>query len=76
MKNLKLKIYLDVFINYFLKILDWKLEQNPVSGFLSLLRNVLHRHSNNIDQLMQGSNIAIIGILMQKVISIPILTFL
>ena len=46
---------------------DWKLEQNPVSGFLSLLRNVLHRHANNTEQLLQGSNIAIIGSLMQKV---------
>ena len=46
---------------------DWKLEQNPVSGFLSLLRNVLHHHSNNTEQLVRGSNIAIIGSLMQKV---------
>ncbi|XP_046650912.1 neurobeachin-like protein 1 isoform X2 [Daphnia pulicaria] len=46
---------------------DWKLEQNPVSGFLSLLRNVLHHHSTNTDQLVRGSNIAIIGSLMQKV---------
>ena len=46
---------------------DWKLEQNPVSGFLSLLRNVLHRHTDNTEQLLQGSNIAVIGHLMQKV---------
>ena len=46
---------------------DWKLEQNPVSGFLSLLRNVLHRHRRNTEQLLEGSNIAIIGSLMQKV---------
>ncbi|KAI9560727.1 putative neurobeachin-like protein 1-like isoform X3 [Daphnia sinensis] len=46
---------------------DWKLEQNPVSGFLSLLRNVLHHHSTNTDQLVRGANIAIIGSLMQKV---------
>lgn len=46
---------------------DWKLEQNPVSGFLSLLRNVLHRHPRNTEQLLEGSNIAIIGSLMQKV---------
>ena len=44
-------------IRYF--CLDWKLEQNPVSGFLSLLRNVLHHHSNNTEQLVRGSNIAI-----------------
>ena len=48
---------------------DWKLEQNPVSGFLSLLRNVLHRHPRNTEQLLEGSNIAIIGSLMQKVMS-------
>ena len=47
--------------------IDWKLEQNPVSGFLSLLRNVLHRHPRNTEQLLEGSNIAIIGSLMQKV---------
>ena len=58
--------YCRIFTPHF-SFLDWKLEQNPVSGFLSLLRNVLHRHPYNTEQLQRGSNIAIVGSLMHKV---------
>jgi hypothetical protein len=67
MESVYLKFFFE-FSRLFFPFLDWKLEQNPVSGFLSLLRNVLHRHPYNTEQLQRGSNIAIIGSLMQKVL--------
>ena len=45
---------------------DWKLEQNPVSGFLTLVRNLVTNHTVNTEQLMRGGGIPIIGSLLQK----------
>ena len=46
---------------------DWKLEQNPVSGFLTLVKNLVTGHTVNTEQLMRGGGVAIIGSLLQKV---------
>ena len=40
---------------------DWKLEQNPISGFLTLVKNFVTNHTINHEQLMRGGGIAIIG---------------
>ena len=45
---------------------DWKLEQNPVSGFLTLVKNLVSNHTVNTEQLMRGGGIPIIGSLLQK----------
>ena len=46
---------------------DWKLEKNPVSGFLTLIKNLIANHQVNQEQLMRGGGIAIIGSLLQSV---------
>ena len=46
---------------------DWKLEKNPVSGFLTLIKNFIMNHPVNQEQLMRGGGVAIIGELLQKV---------
>ena len=46
---------------------DWKLEKNPVSGFLTLIKNFIIAHPVNQEQLMRGGGVAIIGELLQKV---------
>ena len=33
---------------------DWKLEKNPVSGFLTLIKNFIINHPLNQEQLMRG----------------------
>ena len=43
---------------------DWKLEQNPVSGFLTLVKNFVFRHTVNLEQLMRGGGVAVIGSLL------------
>lgn len=48
---------------------DWKLEQNPVSGFLSLLKNVIAASLLNQEQLMKNSGLLIIGVLLAKVLT-------
>ena len=45
---------------------DWKLEQNPVSGFLTLVKNFVFRHTVNLEQLMRGGGVSIIGSLLIK----------
>ena len=45
---------------------DWKLEKNPVSGFLTLIKNLTSNHHVNQEQLMRGGGIAIIGSLLQS----------
>ncbi|XP_063234189.1 neurobeachin-like protein 1 isoform X2 [Bacillus rossius redtenbacheri] len=45
---------------------DWKLEQNPVSGFLSLLKNIVAGSSVNQEQLMKRKGLAIIGVLLSR----------
>ncbi len=45
---------------------DWKLEQNPVSGFLTLVKNLVSGHTVNHEQLMRGGGVAIIGALLQE----------
>ena len=45
---------------------DWKLEQNPISGFLTLVKNFVSNHTINHEQLMRGGGIAIIGIYFYK----------
>ena len=45
---------------------DWKLEQNPISGFLTLVKNLVSHHTINTEQLMRGGGIPIIGVLLQK----------
>ena len=45
---------------------DWKLEQNPISGFLTLVKNLVAHHTINTEQLMRGGGIPIIGVLLQK----------
>eukprot|EP00090_Calanus_glacialis_P023550 TRINITY_DN363_c0_g1_i1.p1 TRINITY_DN363_c0_g1~~TRINITY_DN363_c0_g1_i1.p1 ORF type:complete len:2732 (-),score=430.45 TRINITY_DN363_c0_g1_i1:184-7587(-) len=46
---------------------DWKLEKNPVSGFLTLIKNLTINHPVNQEQLMRGGGVAIIGSLLQKI---------
>ena len=46
---------------------DWKLEKNPVSGFLTLIKNLTTNHQVNQEQLMRGGGIAIIGSLLQAI---------
>ena len=36
---------------------DWKLEQNPISGFLTLVKNFVTNHTINLEQLMRGGGI-------------------
>ena len=45
---------------------DWKLEQNPISGFLTLVKNLVSHHTINTEQLMRGGGIPIIGVLLQN----------
>ena len=45
---------------------DWKLEQNPVSGFLTLIKNLVTSHTINTEQLMRGGGVSIIGMLLQN----------
>ncbi|XP_069696226.1 neurobeachin-like protein 1 isoform X2 [Periplaneta americana] len=45
---------------------DWKLEQNPVSGFLSLLKNIIAGSTLNQEQLLKNNGLAIIGVLLAK----------
>ena len=45
---------------------DWKLEKNPVSGFLTLIKNLTSNHHVNQEQLMRGGGIAIVGSLLQS----------
>ena len=50
---------------------DWKLEQNPISGFLTLIKNFVSGHTINLEQLMRGGGVAIIGKLpIQNVVEI------
>lgn len=46
---------------------DWNLEKNPVSGFITLVRNMTTNHHVNQEQLMRGGGVAIMGSLLQKV---------
>ncbi len=45
---------------------DWKLEQNPISGFLTLVKNLVTGHTVNMEQLMRGGGVAVIGSLLQS----------
>ncbi|KAJ9577825.1 hypothetical protein L9F63_025312, partial [Diploptera punctata] len=45
---------------------DWKLEQNPVSGFLSLLKNIIAGSPINQEQLLKNNGLAIVGVLLTK----------
>ncbi len=45
---------------------DWKLEQNAISGFLTLVKNLVSGHTVNKEQLMRGGGVAIIGSLLQE----------
>ncbi|PNF23323.1 hypothetical protein B7P43_G17104 [Cryptotermes secundus] len=45
---------------------DWKLEQNPISGFLSLLKNIIAGSPVNQEQLMKNNGLLIIGVLLTK----------
>lgn len=44
---------------------DWKLEQNAISGFLTLVKNLVTNHTINKEQLMRCGGVAIIGALLQ-----------
>ena len=46
---------------------DWNLERNPVSGFITLVKNMTTGHQVNQEQLMRGGGVAIMGTLLQKV---------
>lgn len=46
---------------------DWNLEKNPVSGFLTLIKNMTTNHQVNQEQLIRGGGVAIMGSLLQKV---------
>ncbi|KAK3926892.1 Neurobeachin-like protein 1, partial [Frankliniella fusca] len=46
---------------------DWKLELNPVSGFLSFLRNLLAGSPLNQEQLLRAHGAAILGQLLSQV---------
>ena len=48
---------------------DTKLEQNQVAGFLTLLRNMIQTRPTNQDSFVRTNGAAIIGALLQKVIS-------
>jgi len=45
---------------------DWRLEQNAISGFLTLIRNLVSSHTINCEQLMRGGGVAVIGALLQE----------
>ncbi|CAG2062935.1 unnamed protein product, partial [Timema podura] len=45
---------------------DWKLEQNPVSGFLSLLKNIISGSALNQEQLLKNNGLSIIGVLLAR----------
>lgn len=45
---------------------DWKLEQNSISGFLTLIKNLVTNHTINTEQLMRGGGVSIIGALLLK----------
>ncbi|GLG93298.1 Neurobeachin [Gryllus bimaculatus] len=45
---------------------DWKLEQNPISGFLSLLKNMVAGSAFNQEQLLSSKGLALVGSLMAK----------
>ncbi len=45
---------------------DWKLEQNAISGFLTLVKNLVSGHTVNKEQLMRGGGVAIIGSLLEE----------
>ncbi|KAG8233664.1 hypothetical protein J437_LFUL013710, partial [Ladona fulva] len=45
---------------------DWKLEQNPVSGFLTLLRNIITRSAFNQESLLKNNTMGIIGSLLSQ----------
>eukprot|EP00095_Tigriopus_kingsejongensis_P009861 snap_masked-scaffold853_size88743-processed-gene-0.4 protein:Tk09861 transcript:snap_masked-scaffold853_size88743-processed-gene-0.4-mRNA-1 annotation:"neurobeachin-like protein 1 isoform x3" len=45
---------------------DWKLEQNAISGFLTLVKNLVTSHTINREQLMRCGGVAIIGCLLQN----------
>ncbi|XP_046399154.1 neurobeachin-like protein 2 [Ischnura elegans] len=45
---------------------DWKLEQNPVSGYLTLLRNIITRSALNQESVLKSNSLAIIGYLLIK----------
>ncbi|XP_071441260.1 neurobeachin-like protein 1 [Hetaerina americana] len=45
---------------------DWKLEQNPVSGYLTLLRNIITRSALNQEYVLKNNSMAIIGYLLIK----------
>ena len=46
---------------------DWNLERNPVSGFITLVKNMTTGHAVNAEQLMRGGGVAIMGALLQRV---------
>jgi hypothetical protein len=43
------------------------LEQNPVSGFLSLLKNIIAASPLNQEQLLKNNGVLIIGVFLTKV---------
>ncbi|XP_067013553.2 neurobeachin-like protein 1 [Anabrus simplex] len=45
---------------------DWKLEQNPVSGFLSLLKNMITGSPFNQEHLLKTKGLAVVGALLMK----------
>ncbi len=45
---------------------DWKLEQNAISGFLTLVKNLVSGHTVNLEQLMRGGGVSVIGALLQR----------
>jgi len=54
-------------VGLIVRYIDWKLEQNPVSGFLSLLRNILTRSPSNQENFMKNSGVGIVGDMLNKV---------
>lgn len=46
---------------------DSKLEQNQVSGFLTLLRHMIHSQGTNQETMIRTMGVATIGALLQKV---------
>lgn len=64
--NLKVKYHATIDIGNIL-FLDSKLEQNQVSGFLTLLRHMIHSQGTNQEAMIRTGGVATIGALLQKV---------
>ena len=45
---------------------EWRLERNPVSGCLTLLRNLVTGHPGNLEQLGRGGGVAVLGSLLHR----------